>query len=494
MSKKDLAAELDNILKELTDDDLAKMSSEEIVALKQKINPYGRIIEGSDKYLNFSLTQISHEYWKKLITTAMVGFLNRMLDEWKVPEGVPVVPVYDYLENPSLVEPPELILKKNDTNAIYDYNFNKDWMKKRVVVKEFLEEMFQFNPDEHVRSSYRPNKKDSTRNPVKTEAGELAVNHLINTDREFRNEELLNQETMTKKEFEKTKTETKTGDKASDNGSGAKTEAKASDSSNNSSDNISDNNASVPKFRHLKKVVYVDGKPKVVIKKVPLNNTPDEVKEKIKNNKDPTLKNTVREMIPPHDFSGRFKNYLQENFEDLREAVKDLHCEKPEFELAMIPYAWHDSLEEAEDYKKKHRNEFIAEVFTAHSGKWNLFDCFKSQRESVNFYNDNTIIIEEMIKQIERDEKLGQDLMKNRIKKAKKKNVLQEGPDSEGFKKWRNSNDTLKTMGASHIGDMASDECPEDAVQVDVWKIAKGGIELTKERFFTKAEAPTVAQ
>jgi hypothetical protein len=475
MSKKDLAAELDNILKELTDDDLAKMSSEEIVALKQKINPYGRIIEGSDKYLNFSLTQISHEYWKKLITTAMVGFLNRMLDEWKVPEGVPVVPVYDYLENPSLVEPPELILKKNDTNAIYDYNFNKDWMKKRVVVKEFLEEMFQFNPDEHVRSSYRPNKKDSTRNLVKTEAGELAVNHLINTDREFRNEELLNQETMTKEEFEKTKTDAKIEAKAN---SEAKTEA----------------NGSVPKFRHLKKVVYVDGKPKVVIKKVPLNNTPEEVKEKIKNNKDPTLKNTVREIIPPHDFSGRFKNYLQENFEDLREAVKDLHCEKPEFELAMIPYAWHDSLEEAEDYKKKHRNEFIAEVFTAHSGKWNLFDCFKSQRESVNFYNDNTIIIEEMIKQIERDEKLGQDLMKNRIKKAKKKNVLQEGPDSEGFKKWRNSNDTLKTMGASHIGDMASDECPEDAVQVDVWKIAKGGIELTKERFFTKAEAPTVAQ
>ncbi len=466
MANKDIADELDSLLKELTDEDLAKLPAEEIIAMKQKINPYGRIIEGSDKYLNFSLTQISHEYWKKLITTALVGFLNRMLDEWKVPEGVPVVPVYEYLEDPTKVDIPEIVLKKDDKNALYDYTFNKEWMKKRVIVKEFLEELFQFNPDEHVRSAYRPNPKDATRKKVETEAADLAVKHLLKTDRDFRTQELMNQETMTSEEYTKQMENVKTE---------------------------KENPAETKEHKYVKKTVYVGGKPKVVIKKVKKPNTQEEVSKKI-NGKDPTLSSTIREMIPPHDFFGRFKNYLQENYEELRDGVKDLYCEKPEFELALIPHSWHDSLDDAESYKKKHRNEFIAEVFTAHSGKWNMVDCFKNQRESVNFYNDNTIVIEEMIKQIERDEKLGQDLMKNRIKKAKKKNIIQEGPDAESFKKWRNNNSTLKSMGAEHIGDMASDDCPEDAVQVDVWKVAKGGIELTKERFFTKAEAPTVPQ
>jgi hypothetical protein len=46
-------------------------------------------------------------------------------------------------------------------------------------------------------------------------------------------------------------------------------------------------------------------------------------------------------------------------------------------------------------------------------------------------------------------------------------------------------------MGAKYIGDMADDETPEDAIEVPVWKIAKGGVELTKDKFYSQAEAPT---
>jgi hypothetical protein len=167
-----------------------------------------------------------------------------------------------------------------------------------------------------------------------------------------------------------------------------------------------------------------------------------------------------------------------------------LYCEKPELELAINPYAWHDTAEEAELFKKKHRNEVIAEIFTAHSGKWNFFDSFKEQRENVNFYNDNTIILEEMIKQQEKDERLGQDLMKKRIDKMKKKNIIEAGPDAESFKQWRAQNSELSKLGASHIGDMASDECPPDGIEVPVWRVAKGGLELTRDKFYTQAEAP----
>lgn len=461
-----LADQLHSMLEELNEKDLSELPAEEILKLRKDINPYGRTIQGSDKYMNFSITQIHHEYWKKFIITAFVGFLNRMNDEWKVPEGVPVVSVYDYIADNSLADTPKLILDKGDKNAIYDYEFNRKWMEKRIAVKEFLEEYLQFNPDEHVRSAHRPNRGDKSRKPINTPAGKLATEHLKKVDKEFRDKEALHDDIQDAL--------------AHTNGV---TAAAAPEKEQ--------------KTKTVKKtVIGKDGTKKVVIKKVPVDDfgneiTPVDLKKKLVNGKDPTVTSSVRELIPPHDTFGRFKTYYQSNYEELRDAVKDLYCEKPELELAINPYSWHDTPEEAEMFKKKHRNEVIAEIFTAHSGKWNFFDSFKEQRDNVNFYNDNTIILEEMIKQQERDERLGQDLMKKRIDKMKKKNIIEAGPDAESFKKWRAQNSELSKLGASHIGDMASDECPPDGIEVPVWKIAKGGLELTRDKFYSQAEAPT---
>lgn len=245
-------------------------------------------------------------------------------------------------------------------------------------------------------------------------------------------------------------------------------------------------------MRQVKKtLVNKKGEKRHKIVEVPVEKAnPD---EKLKSDmRDPTLKKTVREFLPPHDMYGRFKMYYQSNYEELRDFVRDAYCEKPELELAINPYAVHDNSDDAEKFKKKHANEVIAEVFTAHFGKWNFFDSFKEQRENVNFYNDNTIILEEMIKQLERDEKLGQDLMKKRVKKTKAKNVVQDGPDAESFKRWRNQNSTLKDMGAKYMGDVADDDIDENSVQVDIWKVAKGGLEIAKTKIYTAAEAPTL--
>lgn len=451
-----LANELEGLLQELTMEDLAELPDDKILEFRKKLNPYGRTIEGSDKYLNFSITQISHKYWEKFLTTALIGYLNRMNDEWKVPEGVPVVPVYDYLEDSSKLDTPQNILDKDYKKAIDDYEFNREWMKKRIIVKEFLEEMFQFNPDEHVRSAHRPNLKNKRRKPINTQAGQLVTKHLQATDKEFASDMAL------KKDLESsTNAEKKLVEKIV-----VKT-IKGRDG----------------KTRTIKKTVMVP-----VDEADGTDYSVDPSERMAPDMTDPHVQNTVREIIPPHDTFGRFKMYRENNYEKLRDAVQDLYSDAPELELSINPYAVHDTAEEAENFKKKHSGEVIAEIFTAHFGKWNFFDTFKEQRESVNFYNENTVILEEMVKQLERDEKLGQDLMKKRVSKLKKKNELEAGPDAESFKKWREQNTTLKDMGAEHI---TNDDVPDDAIQVDVWKVAKGGLELTKDKFYSQAEAPT---
>lgn len=448
------AERIDLYLQALKTDDLAKLPEDKILEMRKRLNPYGRTIAGADNFLNFSITQITHEYYKKLITTAMIGFLNRMCDEWKVPNGVPVVSVYDYLEDKTKLDTPQLVLDKGNTSLAFDYEFNRLWMGKRMIVKEFLEEMFQFNPDEHVRSAYRPNYKDSSRTPLDTMAARLAVNHATTKDKSLADDKAAYEEAkgiVTKK---------------------------------------------------VKRVIKGrDGKEKIIYKEVPIENTKPEQPTPTNPNKlnpdkpvDPNFKSNVTNMIPPADMFGRFKTYVAENYEELRDAVLALYCEKPEFELAINPYSWHDSKEKAEAFKKQHADEVITEVFTAESGKWNFFDSFKEQRESVNFYNKNTIILEEMVKQIERDERLGQDLMAKRVEKEKKKNIIESGPDAENFAQWRKENSDVSKLGAKHIGDMADPDMPDDSVQVDVWRLAKGGTEITKDKFFSMAEAPKFVQ
>lgn len=449
-SKKSFAEEVDMFLA-LKDEDLAGVSEDKVLEMRQNLNPYGRTIQGSDKFLNFSITQISHEYWKKFLTTAMVGFLNRMCDEWKVPNGVPVVSVYDYLDDPTKLNTPETILARGDKNTLYDHEFNREWMKKRIIVKEFLEEMFQFNPDEHVRSAYKPNYADSGRTPLQTMAARLAVSHLAKTDPKFRAETELNNDI-----------------------------------------------SGVKKTKKVRRIIKAkDGTVREIIKEVevivpadkPAPTNPDKLDSE--HPVDKNVKDTVTNMIPPHDIFGRFKMYHTENYEQLRDAVNELYCEKPDLELALNPYAVHDDKESAEAFKKQHSNEVIAEIFTAHTGKWNFFDSFKEQRESVNFYNKNTAVLEEMVKQIEKDERLGKDLMEKRVQKEKRKNVVESGPDAENFRKWREENSDIQKLGAKHIGGMADEDAPEDSVQVDVWRVAKGGLEIVKDKFYSQSEAPT---
>jgi hypothetical protein len=466
-NKLSISEEIENLLNNINDEQLANLNADEINELRKKLNPYGRTIQGSDKYLNFSITLIRDEYMKKLYTTAMIGFLFRMCDEWKVPPGVPVTTVEDYLEDNTKINTPDMIKNGSDKNAIADYEFNKTWMEKRIHVYEFLEEIFQFNPDEHVRSAYRPNRKDKTRKPVETSSGKIAIDHLKKTEREF---------AITENEYEIA------------------------------------NKENIPKFKKVT-IKGKDGKTKTILRKEQSDTKQTENKQtdtkqtenkqsdtKQSDNKqtenkdfDPNCSDKVRSIIPPHDTFGRYTRYIKENYEQLRDAVKDLYCEKPEYELAINPYSWHDTSDDAEAFKKKHAKEVITEVFTAHSGKWNLFDSFKEQRENVNFYTEDTIILEEMVKQIERDEKLGRDLMEKRKTIAKKKNIIENGPHAESFNAWKQNNPFAQQFQKTDNQKSDEEIMDEDVVQVDVWKIAKGGLELTKDKFYSQAEAPTFA-
>jgi hypothetical protein len=417
-----VADQLSKLLDELDEESLAKMSDSDVLEMRKQLNPYGRTIEGSDKILTYSYTDLRHEYLKKMVITGMVGFLNRMCDEWKVPDGIPVITVYDYVKDPSKLDEFEKTLKDPEIMR-KDLNLNREYMAKRIVIKEFLEDMFQYNPDFHVRSSYRPNLDDPERKIVDTPAGHLAIYQLKKTDPEF------NEKWRIYEREQKLQKDTK-GD--------------------------------------------------------------DETK------KDENIESDVRkrcsEMIVPADIFHRYQYYYDSHYEELKDIVGDLYCDKCDLETAINPYSWHDTEDDADKFIDKHQNEVITSIYKSFSGKWNIFAPYKKVRESMRYFNKKTMVLEEIAKQIERDAKLGADLMKKRIKVKKQKNIKEEGPDDPAFTKWRETNDTLKDMGAESINqqDYAPSDCPPDSITVPVFRIGGGGQTFEKTHFFSQAEAPTI--
>ena len=413
----DISAELTKILDELDEESLEKMSDNDIINLRKQLNPYGRTIEGSDNILTYSYTDLRKEYLKNMVMTATIGFLNRMCDEWKVPDGIPVIPVYDYIKNPEKLDEFEDSLQDKEIMR-KDLDQNKEYMAKRVIIKEFLEDMFQYNPDMHVRSAYRPNPNDTERSIIDTPAGQLAIYELKKNDTEFNERWLL---------FERER-----------------------------------------KLREEKG----EKPPKKIVSAV---------------------KKYCTEMIPPADIFHRLQHYYDSNYEELMEIVNDLYCTKPDLETAINPYSWHSNIDEADAFIDKHKDEVITSIYKAHSGMWNIFAPYKKVRESMRYFNKKTQVLEEIAKQIERDSKLGADLMKKRIKIKKKKNIEESGPDSDAFKKWKESNSTLRDMGGETLNekDYASLDCPDDAIEVPVFRMSQGGQKMEKTSFFSKAEAIT---
>lgn len=444
-----LSNELEQLLSQISDENLSKLNYDEVLELRKKLNPYGRTIDGSDNWLTFSFTNLQEKYMQRLLMTGMIGYLNRCCDEWHVPDGFPVIPVYDYLDNPDSLTDFSKEWKITDTIR-RELNENAQWMQKRVIVKQFLEEMFQFNPDEHVRSVYKPQPKDLDRSVLDTPAARLAIGEWKKKDLPFK-EQIL--------EFDRIQ------------------------------------NLRAMKARKKEKV---DEKIDALVSRKLL--LPDQHYSTMNFEKwspeDKNLLRTVCEMIPPDDVFGRFRIYFEDNYDRLRDAVMHLYCEKADFDIAINPYQWHDSEESAIDFMKKHRDEVITDIIKAASGKWNFYAPFEKVKNTVKFFNKDTIILEEIAQQVERDQKIGADLMKKKIMKKKKKNIAEEGPDAEAFTKWKENNTVLKEMGADNPNaeSYADDECPDNAVQVDVWRASHGGLKMEKNKFYSEAEIPTIAE
>lgn len=421
------AQEILNEIKTGNSSVLDNLDEADVIRLKNSINPYNVEFssEKNAKWLNISITHLNEKYLTRLLMTAFIGFLNRACDEWRVPESVPVVPVYEYLEdcekNGGTSSKLDDLENKNESEERKEeLEFNKKWMEKRIIVKEFLEDIFQYDPDIHVRTAYNPNITEPDVRLVNTPATQIG---LWGLKREMKQE---------------------------------------------------------------KNKIYKNKLRKVIQEYETRKNADEKYRMTDKTDPETEMERDCYRMIPSHDIFFKIHRYYENNYENIRRIVNNLYCISPLLETATFVYGVHNTKEEALEFVRTNSDSFKTDVLTIRTGAWFLHGPFKENREGVNIFNKKTRILEKILDRIEEDSKLGTDLMNKRVKVAKVKNIIQEGCDHKDL-------DTYKsTLGMkSSLGEIKLQEelTPNDAIEVPVFKISKGGLGFEKEKFFSKAEA-----
>lgn len=461
ISLDDFKSQIENIVKDLEEnpDKINELTDEQAIEVDKYLNPYGATIYGDEKYTCVSFTNLKEKYMQKLLMTGLVGFLYQMNKEYEI-EDTDLKP--QYLEQ----------LNKND---FYENHPHPDSSN-----KEFLSSL---NKTLYIECKYKflHSKYSSLEEETKEDEETYQKNYKLTEDEELEIQNDVNNEIQTRLQPTKYFNNEKYL---------AKKYELIQEQSESEKEIIS---------RFLNKFFKY--------------NPAEHTSAVISNSNDPERKKPINSKFldntPPYDTYGRFQYYFDVNYEDLREAVFYLYNEKPDIEVALNIYDTFPTLDECNEYINKNKDKVITNIMTLTNYKWNLLGPFKQNRERISFYNENTQVLENILKQQEEDAKMGKKLLDERIRKKKVKNVKEYGKTDPAVAKYLKDHPSEISVNAhkveikedtvvvteefevSETGAKVDDDgTPEDAIEIGVTSINLKDNKVSTTKIYTKAHAP----
>jgi hypothetical protein len=241
--------------------------------------------------------------------------------------------------------------------------------------------------------------------------------------------------------------------------------------------------------------------------------------------------------MPPADTMVRFTRYLDNHYEQLRDITTIVYGVNPIIEDAIQIMGTFNTEDEAKEFREKYQDDFTSQIKVLQHGKWGLSGPWEENRDKMEYLNEHTQFLKEVIDRMDQDEKLGADMMRKRIKKLKKRDIQKTGPDPKSLGQYATATGKkLDKLGAERVelteeendaiasankkapsklsttttasntanqralshGDIIEqnfeddDECPDDAVEVNVTEISKGGKQVKSSKFYTEVDAEDV--
>lgn len=487
-------------LKEIASDaeQINKLSPDEVLQLSRSLNPYacnpaqGEYNE-KKRYAICSYTNFLGEYMRKFSMTSLVAFMFRMLQEWDVPadvrrwvpkkiaeESAEEVKALDLDE---LIERLEVLLdmaKSTRTEkaesegelagatlglSMYAHMLSEDIKRKmprtleqarmtpevkaefdkfpeavkkryasinstvevpakvaKGIIENFFKEYLEFDPLKHVKSAAAqaqapkilpPSEQEKADKVAEDEANKVTVDgYTLAKLKEARAKHSLSEDEL---------------------GQGHVGTVFATPVNYNAASAVLNNDAL------LDAVVYFASEP--------------DQWEKVRCYLNPQVEK-VLELIPPQDTLHRWSYFTEVNYEDLRKATEVIYNDRPYLEWAIglwdiIEGSPEECRAKYDAYKDRHAEELPMDIKMLEFGGWTPMADFAANREKIEFYNKNTGIVQKILERHAEDAKMGKDMVKNRVKQAKAKNIREQGPDHPDLKNYtENAGPNMQAMGA----------------------------------------------
>jgi len=177
-------------------DQLDSLSLEEIVEIQRKLDPLGHTVtstRGKKTYANISIINFREEYHKRMLMTSLIGFIYRQLEEYTPMYDADIARTLEADRKKLLVKyrkeemeestaspvsggkaevddstpksTADSVSKSADNSAPFkspyvdDINLtmeekNVKNAEERGIIKKFLDSIFEYNPDRHVRGAF----------------------------------------------------------------------------------------------------------------------------------------------------------------------------------------------------------------------------------------------------------------------------------------------------------------------------------------------------
>jgi hypothetical protein len=484
ISLDDFKSQIEDIVKELESnpEKINELTDEQAVEIDKYLNPYGATLYGDEKYTCVSFTNLKEKYMQKLLTTSLVGFLFQMVREHEV-------------EDEDLNESYNSLLNKDDYYELSDHpdKNNSDFLKK------FEESLYKEHKFNLIKSKIELlNNEDESK---ESEDNNEELRQFINIKVEDLTLDNLDQFTLSEDDELELRNKTNSSieeklqpTKFFNNEKYLEKKYELIQKQSQDEQNI------INKF--LEKIFKYDPKYHTSQSYNDNHNDPERIKPE---------NNSFSNLTIPNDTYGRFQYYYDVNYEELREAVHYLYNDKPDMEVALNIYDTFNTLDECNEYINKNKDKVITNIMTLTNYKWNLLGSFKQNRDRITFYNENTQILENILKQQEEDAKMGKKLLDERIRKKKVKNVKEYGKTDPAVAKYLKENPNDITANA-HKVDILEDKVvvteeieisesgakvdnegtPEDAIEIGVTSINLKDNKVSNTKIYTKAHAPEI--
>lgn len=412
--------DFDSLVKDILNDPeiiLTKnFTEDELLEIQKRINPYksfavndqANLSENYKKILVCSYTNLREEYLKKMLMTSLIGFIFQIGNEYDIDNNIlnmkdKLSPIIDDLRSDLLDEnksPEELkssLMEKLD--KLSENNFHFPEKQARSIIKSFLGDLFQFDPNKHVR------KANIDLDAIQEELKTIGANQVYHDPKDPIRPTIksLLKSNITIQEEHKESYRIITNDQENYNA----VSRILSDQSLLNATKMAIENQEI----YTSYLMPLLPNSKVI---------------------------PATEVIPPTDVFYRWSYYNQVNLEEIRKVTQALYLEKPDLDLLFGAWTTLEGTcekvdEEFNQYCKLHQSEFVADIKAIEFGNWTFIADVKKNREKIQFYNKNTEVLKRILDRYEEDKKLGSELMKNRIKQKKAKNIAEDGPDDEGI-------------------------------------------------------------